>query len=370
VITAKAFYDDGLNNNAAPIMVTVNNVAPTANAGGPYIRTDETAFVLNGSADDPGVDDILTFTWDLDGDGNFGETGAGAERGDEVGASPTFDPTGIVGTVNVTLRVDDGDGGIDDDVAQITMQADGVFLDELTGILSVIDTNAANDTVTVTQSGGSISVNVNGNISSFNVSEVNEIEISLGSGNDSVTIASGIVKPVTIDGGAGNDVLIAGNGPSTLLGGAGNDLLFGGNGTNVLVGGDGVDGITGGTGRDVLIGGAGSDAIVGGSGEDILIGGSTVHDADLDALDDIMATWGSGGSFSSRIAALTTGPEARLRTGINATVSDDNSLDVILGVGLFTDSGSDLVFGDASTAGDGVRDILLLSLLDVLIPVN
>ena len=47
--------------------------------------------VLNGSGSDP-EGDPLTFTWDLDGDGVFGETGLAADRGDEVGASPTFQP--------------------------------------------------------------------------------------------------------------------------------------------------------------------------------------------------------------------------------------------------------------------------------------
>ncbi len=45
--------------------------------------------------------------WDLDGDGLFGETGTGAARGDEVGATPTFSAAGLNGPtqVTVTLRV-------------------------------------------------------------------------------------------------------------------------------------------------------------------------------------------------------------------------------------------------------------------------
>jgi hypothetical protein len=46
-------------------------------------------------------------TWDLDGDGRFGETGAAALRGDEVGLTPVFDATGLDGpaTVQVAMRV-------------------------------------------------------------------------------------------------------------------------------------------------------------------------------------------------------------------------------------------------------------------------
>ena len=68
--------------------MTVNNVAPTANAGGPYQTFDDTPIVLNGTGTDPaGAADPLTFEWDLDGDNIFGETGVGATRGDEVGAN-------------------------------------------------------------------------------------------------------------------------------------------------------------------------------------------------------------------------------------------------------------------------------------------
>ena len=84
-----------------------------------------------------------------------------------------------------------------------------------------------------------------------------------------------------IDGGAGDDVLIAGGGPTVIFGGAGNDVIVGGSGGNILVGGDGTDVVVGGTGRDILIGGKGSDVVAGSSGDDILIGGYTTYDANL-----------------------------------------------------------------------------------------
>ena len=51
---------------------------------------DEVEFGL-----DPDDHTPFTFLWDLDGDGNYGETGADAARGDETGATPTFDATGF-----------------------------------------------------------------------------------------------------------------------------------------------------------------------------------------------------------------------------------------------------------------------------------
>ncbi len=49
---------------------------------------------------------------------------------------------------------------------------------------------------------------------------------------------------LTLDGGAGDDVL---------QGGAGDDVLLGGDGDDILVGGPGLDILDGGTGLDILI---------------------------------------------------------------------------------------------------------------------
>ena len=361
----------------APIAVTVHNADPIADAGGPYQAVGGDPIILQGSATDPGINDLLTFTWDLDGDAIFGETGVDAERGDEVGANPVFDPTGITGNYTVTLRVEDDDGGVGEDTAQIV--TDGVFL--VDGTLSVIDSDAANETVTISQSNGNISVTIDGTTTVFSASDVDEINVSLGSGSDIVIIGSNILVPVTVDGGAGNDLLIGGGGRSVLLGGEGNDILwggpgddvllggagnddlFGGGGNDALVGGGGIDILSGGSGRDLLIGSQDEDLLAGGNSEDILIGGSTVHDDNVAALDNIMAIWGSSDSFNARVATLTAS-DGLLEAGV--AVFDDDSLDVILG-----GAGGDLVFGDTSPVGDGVVDLILFSFLqDVLISLN
>jgi Ca2+-binding RTX toxin-like protein len=72
-------------------------------------------------------------------------------------------------------------------------------------------------------------------------------------GNDTID-ATGATAALTLDGSAGDDLLI---------GGAGDDTLFGGNGADRLVGG---------AGRDFLVGGAGADVFVfaTGSGSDVI----------------------------------------------------------------------------------------------------
>jgi Ca2+-binding RTX toxin-like protein len=387
LVRVDAFSDDLLPAISNLWSVTVLNVDPTADAGGPYEVTGNTPIALQGTGTDPGGSSSLEFTWDLDGDGEFGETGEDALRGDETLEDPLFDPTGLTESVTVTLRVTDAQGADHEDTAQITVQqTDGVDLND--GVLSIIDSNAANDIVTVTQSGANISVTINGNTEVFDttdpeVGELQFVDVVLGSGHDVVVIASNITVPVEINGGDGNDFLAGGGGPSTLIGGNGNDILwgaagddvllggsgnddlFGGGGNDALVGGTGNDIVTGGAGRDLLIGSQHQDLLVGGNGEDILIGGATSHDNNTTALDNIMDIWGSTApedTFDVRIYKLT--QEDGLLD--SDAIFDDDALDIILG-----GAGRDLVFGDTNPAGNGVVDLLLLSAIqDELIAID
>ncbi len=91
-------------------------------------------------------------------------------------------------------------------------------------------------------------------------------EVNAGGGEDRVSVAKNIAVPVTMRGGAGDDVLIGGAGPDKLVGGQGNDRLIGWRGDDVLYGGPGDDVLIGGPGNDVLGGGPGMDTLFGGSG--------------------------------------------------------------------------------------------------------
>lgn len=105
-----------------------------------------------------------------------------------------------------------------------------------------------------------------------------------GSGTAVTTLdASQFPGSVTLDGGAGNDLLIGGSRDNELNGNAGNDRLIGGDKADTLIGGAGNDFLEGGDGSDQLRGQAGNDTLRGGSGDDrmfgdegrdILVGGS------------------------------------------------------------------------------------------------
>jgi hypothetical protein len=90
--------------------------APIANPGGGYSALEGTggSVVLSGAGSTAGDGGTtgLTYAWDLDGDGIFGETGASALHGNETGVSTTFVANGLDGpsTYAVSLKVTDSGG--------------------------------------------------------------------------------------------------------------------------------------------------------------------------------------------------------------------------------------------------------------------
>jgi uncharacterized protein GlcG (DUF336 family) len=73
----------------------------------------------------------------------------------------------------------------------------------------------------------------------FASASVTDITVDAGAGNDTVIIDPAVTQPVSIDGGPGDDKLVAGGGAAVLTGGDGNDALFGGLGDNTFNGGPG-----------------------------------------------------------------------------------------------------------------------------------
>jgi Ca2+-binding RTX toxin-like protein len=92
------------------------------------------------------------------------------------------------------------------------------------------------------------------------------LTILAGAGNDTITaetLAAGIIG-LTIDGGAGNDIIV---------GSAGNDMLLGGDGNDTVTGGRGNDTAILGAGNDTFVWnpGDGSDTVEGEAGTDTLV---------------------------------------------------------------------------------------------------
>jgi Ca2+-binding RTX toxin-like protein len=148
----------------------------------------------------------------------------------------------------------------------------------LNGVLTVKATTG-DDSVVVSLAEGDathLAVNVNGTVTTFDVSAVKSIVAYGSSGNDSMKVDNlfGIVPfGVCFKGGDGNDLLIGGNRVDQLLGGLGDDELRGMSGNDFLDGSDGLDKLLGYAGNDEILGGIGNDLIEGGSGNDLLKGG-------------------------------------------------------------------------------------------------
>lgn len=91
-------------------------------------------------------------------------------------------------------------------------------------------------------------------------------EVNAGGGADEVSVAKDVTAPVTLRGGAGDDLLVGGGGPDKLIGGNGDDRLVGWREADLLYGGPGSDTLIGGLGPDTLRGGPGMDTLAGGPG--------------------------------------------------------------------------------------------------------
>src|SRR5436305_8440005 len=74
-------------------------------------------------------------------------------------------------------------------------------------------------------------------------------------GDDSITAHDGVgaATLLSVDGGAGNDVVNGSDGPDLIAGGEGNDTLNGGGGDDRIAGDRGSDTLNGGTGDDTLV---------------------------------------------------------------------------------------------------------------------
>lgn len=94
--------DEGAVVARGSTTLTIVNLSPSADAGGPYTVAEGGTVQLDASGStDPG-NDVLTYEWDFDGDGQY----------DAVGATPDFSAAGLDGptTVTVALVVIDDDG--------------------------------------------------------------------------------------------------------------------------------------------------------------------------------------------------------------------------------------------------------------------
>ncbi|QDU28395.1 Bifunctional hemolysin/adenylate cyclase precursor [Anatilimnocola aggregata] len=174
---------------------------------------------------------------------------------------------------------------------------------------------------------------------SFNLQGITVAELEGGAGNN-VMDASGFSGTAVLNGLGGNDILFGGSGDDWLTGGTSDDIVVGNAGNDTLVGNAGRDLLIGGTGADNGEADLIPPGIDGGGGDDLLIAGTTSYDANIAALTAIMAEWTSGNNYATRVNNLRQGTGANgayvLRvagdSGLGAaTVFDDDDIDNLRG---------------------------------------
>jgi hypothetical protein len=213
----------------------------------------------------------LTFT-----PGQISKTISISVTGDTTQESDELFFVNLTSPTNATIADTQGVGTIQNDdstssskVSVVTDQTDSTKTE-----LRIWGTNSA-DTISVTQVGtgqGKAKVTINGS-SKGTFTFTGAIVVFGQDGNDKITIASGITRPVFA------------------FGGFGNDSIFGGGGPNVLEGEAGDDSLVGGANRDILIGGDGTDKMDGGGGDDILMPGDFVNNYSFSVLNGLKKEW-------------------------------------------------------------------------------
>jgi hypothetical protein len=123
LVTSAQFPSTGPGTSGiSPSQLTLDlgNKAPFASAGTAYALTAGSSLTLHATAADPDADNV-TFSWDLNGDGTFG---------DAVGASPTLTWAQLVGlggvsgqtsTANIRVAVSDGHGHVTTSAATVAV---------------------------------------------------------------------------------------------------------------------------------------------------------------------------------------------------------------------------------------------------------
>jgi hypothetical protein len=177
------------------------------------------------------------------------------------------------------------------------------------------------------------------------------LSVTGGNGNDTLVAGGttgrldGIQEPVALNGGAGTDAVIVNDANSST-----NNVYVGSPTAVSKLGGpvvsySAVEAVTvnGGSGRDLMIAGTGKMKLVGGGGEDILIGGHTNFDTDATALNALMAEWTRTDEvYQQRVRHITRGGGLNGSTKLNpATVHGNGGGNTLLG----GSADKDLFFG-------------------------
>ena len=410
VLTLIASDEDG-GSASTELIVSVDNVAPTASLSGPTSGIEGSPLTLLGSATDPaGSHDILTFTWLVAKDGLAFASGSGRNI--------RFTPDNN-GLYQVTLTVSDEDGGVDAVGQEVTVanvapviadltnnaaQAGGVTLHEPVSItatftdVGLFDTHTARldwgdgslqEPATIRESHGSGTIAASHAYRESGLYTISLVLSDQDGGEDTAQTQAFLPgagrhgRELQIIGSQGNDIVtVTPSGTTRMfvnvtLQGSGNVRQFynlvdvdliriyvdGGNDRvmvsdrlaipSVIFGGSGDDHLQGGDGYNLIVGGAGDDAILGGDERDVLIGGTGADQLFGYGGEDVLL----GGPANNSSAEL----ETILDVWISDALFDDRVASILDLLNLAADASQDDLYGG------GDVDLVFPSLPDSLI---
>jgi hypothetical protein len=175
-----------------------------------------------------------------------------------------------------------------------------------------------------------IVVNVTSNADSIDLSVVapGGYDFSYINSEPGVDVLTG--ETTFVNGTAGIDNFVGGNGNDILNGNAGNDILDGASNDDVVNGGDGNDILFGGNNVDTLNGDAGNDVLDGGAGNDILNGGNDNDILVFDPSDALSAaaTIYNGGAGEDTLRFDGSGQSLNLLTVPQTTIQNIENIDL------------------------------------------
>jgi large repetitive protein len=335
--------DDDYVSATSTFTVTVNDLPPTSDGiAGPATGVPGQPRTFSLTATDPSpLDQAAGFTFTINwGDGAtqtvIGLSGTSVDH--------TYLNTGIYQVQLTSVTNTEGTG-----YSQVATQALTIKAVDVQGNNLAIGGTTGADNIVVTPADklGDLRVTSNG-ASQGTFKPTGQIVAYGQAGNDTIQLASAKIQ--------GKTYYVAV--PAALFGGDGDDTLNtqGSTANNILVGGAGNDTLSGGSGRDLLIGGLGADTLQGNGNDDILIGDATDYDANLAALNAIMAEWGrTDESYATRVNHV----NGSVLGGVNGsyvlnatTVHDDAAVDQLYG-----GTGMDWFFYTAETLNkDKIHD--------------
>jgi subtilisin-like proprotein convertase family protein len=411
----------GTSVGTVTVTVTPSNHAPLAAAGGPYTVVEGQPLHLDGSASSDADGDPLTYTWDVNGDGTFG---------DATGVAPTLTWAQLTAlgvgdgpaTFLVSVKVDDGKAPPVTSAATTLTVLDGPPVGAITGnpssaaglsvtlSFSAVDPSGPDQaagfryvihwgdgkvdgpingplggkalkkahrypaaggytvTMTATDKDGGVSKVVSKRLTVTVVSRTawgpgKTLLVGGTPGGDAISIAAG-PKGATVKvevNGVTESVPSAGLARIVVNAGSGNDSVVFHGGLSlerIVYGGSGNDTLVAGNGPAVLLGGPGKDVLKGGPRRDILIGGSGSDTETGGAGDDILIDGATAfDAFSAAHVKALVGVQTEWT---RTTVGFSGRISHLLAAGHGSDAGTHFVLSGRhrNLFSGGDRDVL------------